>query len=240
MKHLLLCILLLPAFLGAQCYGSFEVFGGAGFSNVPVKLTQVRSIITDPTLVTRFGFGASFRVGQRTYLRTSVQFSQYGGQRSFSQLRWGTQHDGNGGFDPNAPAPADAPGSIFSREKHLFVEGALAFRYQFKTRSNWQPFVEGGAAVGKYGTTATFTRTVSLDGSTTETKSAQVEDNFRSVALIGRVGAGANYNFSERVGVYGMAVFQRHLQNLNTVGPARVHPWQATLEAGVRVFVDPR
>jgi hypothetical protein len=240
MKCLFFCFLLLPVCLLGQCYGSFEVFGAAGFSNVPARFTQAPSITTDPTFVNRFGFGASFRVGQRTYLRTSAQFSQYGSQRNFSELRWGTQHDGNGGFDHNTPVPADLPGSIFSREKHLYVEGALTFRYQFKTWSNWQPFVEGGAVFGKYGTTASFARTVALDGSSMESSASRSDENYRSVAISGRFGAGTNYNFNERVGLYGMLVGQRHLTDFARPNTVKMFPWQATVEVGLRVFVDPR
>jgi len=236
MKYLIFCFLSLPSFLGAQCYGSFEFYGATGLSDTPNSFTEDLAE-HDPTSVYRFGFGASFRLGQRTYLRTSVQFSTYGSQYLNDELSWGTQHNGNGGFNPNTPA-------LFQQsnvsERHFYGEGLLAFRYQFKTWSNWQPFLEGGFALGKYGTT--FTKR-SIAGGTENTNviyESNANENFRSVATIGRVGVGSNYNFSERVGIYGMAVVQRHLTNLSTDGPARIHPWQATLEFGVRIFVDPR
>lgn len=237
MKYLILSFLLLPTFLGAQCYGSFEFFGAAGFSDTPNSFTD-GLIDRQPVFVNRFGFGASFHVGERTYLRTSMQFSSYGSRSTISGLRWGTQHDGNGGFDPNAPAgPFE---QIEGSERHFYGEGMLALRYQFKTWSNWQPFVEGGFALGKYGTTYTkSTASGGTDGTTTSYDSGAIS-NFRRISVAGRLGAGSNYNFSERVGVYGMAVLQRHLLNVNAEGPARLHPWQATLEVGVRVFVDPR
>lgn len=236
MKYLIFCFLSLPTFLGAQCYGSFEFFGATGFSNTPNSFTEGR-IEYDPASVYRFGFGASFRLGQRTYLRTGVQFSTYGSRYLNDDLQWGTQHNGEGGFNTNATGGS---GRFDISERHFYGEGMLALRYQFKTWSNWQPFVEGGLALGKYGTT--FTKTTVSGGSenTNVMFDSGANNNFRSLSVIGRLGAGTNFNFNERVGVYGMAVLQRHLQNLNTVGPARVHPWQATLEVGVRVFVDPR
>lgn len=240
MKYLFCCFLLAPFLLNAQCYGSFEVFGAAGLSNVPTTFADGPDITDAPAFANRFGFGASFRIGQRTYLRTSVQFSQYGSQNTTSELRWGTQHNGNGGFDPNISAPDGSPGSILIRDKHLYIEGALTLRYQFKTWSKWQPFVEGGLAAGKYGTTSIFVRTVDLDGESTEARVSRANSNLRSVALIGRLGAGTNYNFNERVGVYGMLVGQRHFTDLTVPNTTRAFPWQATLEVGVRVFVDPR
>ena len=238
MKHLFLLFLLSPVWLSGQCYGSFEVFGAAGFSNVSRIGEFARQ--NDPLFVNRFGFGASFRIGERTYLRTSAQFAEYGSQRSISNLRWGTQHDGNGGFDPDAPVPDDLPGSIRTRERHLYVEGALALRYQFRTRSNWQPFVEGGLAVGKYGTTATTVREIDLAGRSTESSTARSDANYRDLALIGRFGAGTNYNFNERIGLYAMVVGQRHLNDFARPNTIKLYPWRASLEVGVRVFVDPR
>lgn len=236
MKYLLFSLFLLPTFLSAQCYGSFEFFGATGISNAPNSFTE-GLIEYDPNSVYRFGFGASFRVAQRIYLRTSVQFSTYGSRYLNDNLQWASQHDGEGGFNTNAPAPS---GRFDISERHFYGEGLLALRYQFKTWSNWQPFVEGGFALGKYGTTFTKSTTTSGEANNNVMFESGTNNHFRSVSIIGRVGVGTNYNFSERVGVYGMAVMQRHLQNLNVVGPARIQPWQATLEVGVRVFVDPR
>lgn len=238
MKCLLFCFFLLPFCLAAQCYGSFEIFGAAGLSNV--SQVGAETLKGDPVFVNRFGFGASFRVGQRTYLRTSMQFSQYGSEHRTSELRWGTQHDGNGngGFDPDASVPDNSPASIGFRQHHMYVEGGLAFRYQFKTWSNWQPFVEGGFALGKYGTTLNVVNEVDLSGQSSETRTSRADENYRSVALIGRMGAGTNYNFNERVGLYAMVVGQRHLTDFAQPNTIKMFPWQATLEVGVRVFVD--
>ncbi len=238
MKYLIGCFLFLPAFLAAQCYGSFEVFGAAGLSNV--QRVGEFALQDDPVFVNRFGFGASFRIGERTYLRTSAQFSEYGSQLTSSNLRWGTQHNGNGGFDPEITPPEDLPVSLQFQDYHLYVEGMLALRYQFKTWSNWQPFVEGGFAVGKYGTTTSVHRETDLAGQTTESRTSWADNNYRPVALIGRFGAGTNYNFNERVGLYAMVVGQRHLNDFARPNTIKLFPWQATLEVGVRVFVDPR
>ncbi len=226
MKYLLFCLLYIPTFLSAQCYGSFELFGAAGLSDMPYSLTD-NIIDSKPVFVSRFGFGASFRIGQRSYLRTSMQFSQYGDYRSYD-------------LQNGVLSGPDDVSHYEQTNRYLYVEGLVAYRYQFRTWSAWQPFIEAGAAVGKYGTTAFETVIHGGVAGGQIDSGAQGQDYIRSVGIIGRVGFGSNYNFSERVGVYGMAVLQRHLTDLNTDSPARSYPWQATLELGVRVFVDPR
>lgn len=235
MKPLLALLFLFPVLLTAQCYGSFEVFYGAGVSGTT---NYNSSELTDnpPVFVNRFGFGASFAIGQRTLLRTSFQFNQYGSRASIdgSDLRWGTQSDGMGGIDPTLPS-----GEPFTKfditNKHLYAEGMLALRYEFRTRNRLRPFVEGGLAIGKYGTTSSVT-----DNGEDVSVLVRQQRVSRSIVPIGRIGAGLNYNFNYNVGVYAMPVLQYQLQSQLKEEFRNSRSWQTTLEIGVRVFVDPR
>lgn len=230
MKYLLFCFFLLPACLSAQCYGSFEVFGGYGLSVTPTKFAAVDA---RPVLVNDFGFGASIAVGRRTLLRTSMHFGQYGDRQwtGPNGFRWGSQRDGMGGFDPYALGEPDLEPDV--RNRHLFIEGTVALRRVFPGfRSPWRPFVEGGLSVGGYGTSVNRT-----EGQEAVSKTI---NRFRSTAIIGRFGVGADYNFNDHIGMYAMPVLQYHLRSLNERGLTPVHPWRLTLELGVRVFVDPR
>jgi hypothetical protein len=234
MKNLVLCFYFLPMLLGAQCYGSFEIFGGSGVSGTPNAFPE--SVAKSaPIFVNRFGFGASIVVGRRTLLRTSMQFSQYGERYKFEEnaLRWGTQHDGNGGFDPTLQG-GTAGDDLTTRHRHLVVEGIIALRHEIPARGLWRPFVEGGLGIGQYGGTGT-----KVVGTET-THSYNDVDSFRKTMVIGRLGGGFDYNFNESVGIYAMPVLQYHLRSMNEPDFPRVHPWQATIEVGIRVFVDPK
>lgn len=229
MKYLISFFLFLPVFLGAQCYGSFEVFGGPGLSGTPTSFTGADA---RPVFVANLGFGASFAVGRRTLLRTSVHVGQYGDRRWSGPdgFRWGSQHDGNGGYDPYGPGEPSVDPTVVNR--HQVIEGTVALRRVFPTRTAWRPFVEGGISIGKYVTTVNR-----VEGAEPAFESV---DRFRGTSPVGRFGVGADYNFNDHVGIYAMPVLQYHLRSLNERGLTPVHPWRVTLEVGVRVFVDPR
>jgi hypothetical protein len=234
MKDLTLCFCFLPILLGAQCYGSFEIFGGAGVSGTPSTSSELVKK-SGPIFVNRFGFGASILVGQRTLLRTSMQFSQYGErlQVAADDLVWGNQHDGNGGVDPSLPS-GEIARDLRIRNRHMNVEGVIALRYEIPARGLWRPFAEGGFGVSKYGGTGT-----KVVGTET-TRSYDSVNSFRNTTVVGRLGGGFDYNFNESVGIYAMPVLQYHLLSMNRKGLTKVNPWQATIEIGVRVFVDPK
>ncbi|MEM9260334.1 MAG: hypothetical protein AAGA62_11860, partial [Bacteroidota bacterium] len=188
MKPLLSCIslLLLTSSLFAQCYGSFEAYisgGTSGIRNNWGDIVPGENIKERPIGVARFGFGASFVVGPRMLLRTSIQFSQYGERTVLKEeeIRWGNQHDGMGGFD--LTIPPEITGDIKLTSRLTYFEGVVALRYHFPARSAWQPFVEGGVAIGAYGTTSTT--------SNIENQTSRREDIIRSLAPIPRIGFGA-------------------------------------------------
>ncbi|TXF89975.1 hypothetical protein FUA23_08455 [Neolewinella aurantiaca] len=240
MKHLLALSFLLPFYLSGQCYGSFEVFGAHGRSNEPNTFLRELGLEENysPVNVNRFGFGASFRLGRQTYARVAMQFSQYGFGWSSNDLRWGTQHDGDGGFDPNLDP--DLSSSVKVENRDYYGEGVLALGYQLRTRSSWKPFAEIGGGIGKYIASGSRTEYNFIPNDGGEGLQIEAVDWYRSVGYVGRAGLGTNYVFNDHFAVYGMAVFQQHLRTINRTGSAKIHPWQATLELGVRVFVDPR
>lgn len=234
MKYLTLCFYLFPLLLGAQCYGSFEIFGGSGISGT-MSARSESVTRSGPIFINRFGFGASILVGQRTLLRTSMQFSQYGERYNFedNNLNWGSQHDGNGGFDPNLSS-GEPSVNFRVRDRHLNVEGMIALRHEIPARGLWRPFVEGGVGISKYG--GTGTKAVGTE----TTRSYDSVNSFRSTTLVGRLGGGFDYHFNETVGMYAMPVLQYHLLSMNRRGFKEIRPWQATIEVGFRVFVDPK
>ncbi|MEM9525305.1 MAG: hypothetical protein AAGA31_01795 [Bacteroidota bacterium] len=237
MKSLLSCfaLLLLTGSLFSQCYGSFEAYisgGASGIRNNWGDIAPGENITERPIGVARFGFGASFVVGPRLLLRTSIQFSQYGERTLLEEgeIRWGTQHDGMGGFD--LTIPPEITGDIKLTSRLTYFEGVVALRYHFPVRSTWQPFAEGGMAFGAYGTTT--------NSSSLGEQSSRKEEFVRPLAPIPRVGFGADYPFNDYFGVYAMSVLQYHVLSISKQQGWSVHPWQASLEFGVRVFMDPR
>lgn len=165
-------------------------------------------------------------------LRTSMHLGQYGDRLwgGPNGLRWGTQSDGMGGFDPYGQGEPSLDPEVVNH--HHFIEGTVALRYVFPNRSVWRPFVEGGLSVGKYVT--------SVNRTADEAPEAEILNRFRTASPIGRLGLGMDYNFNHHIGMYAMPVLQYHLRSLNERGLTPVVPWRVTFEVGLRVFVDPR
>lgn len=233
----LLVFFIFPVFLSAQPSNSLDIFGAQGVSYEPNSFLRSLDLESNysPINVSRLGFGASFKLGQRTYLRTSIQLSQYGYRWKSNEIRWGTQHDGDGGFDPNLDP--DLPGSIEITHRDYYAEGIVTGGYQFSTRSNWKPFAEIGLGLGGYLISGSRFVTNDFLGDVDDSLQFERIEVYHSLAYLVRAGLGTDYTFNDRVGVYGMAVFQRHLRTINSRGTARIYPWQASLELGVRLFV---
>lgn len=229
MRITLTILLLYPLLLAAQCFGSFETFAAAGFSGMNYS-PKTDGPAYQPVSVVRAGFGASFAVGRQLLLRTGLQLSQYGDNRKFDGLRWGSQTNGSGGFDPTIPSPVGQ--GVWRPNRYLYFEGLLALRYEFRSRRKLRPFVEGGMALGSYVTNIYQ----NFEGE----RDTYVRDNTRKISSVVRLGGGVNYLLNDNLGVYAMPVGQYTLSSLNADGPSTVRAWQVTLEVGVRVFVDPR
>ncbi len=83
----------------------------------------------------------------RVRLRTGLRFSALGYRMEANNLRWGSQHDGNGGFDPTLPG--DLPGDISVQTDVIFLELPLLLQHTFDT-GPWTPYVEAGLLPGAY------------------------------------------------------------------------------------------
>ena len=233
MRLTLTILLLYPLLLAAQCFASFETFAAAGISGTPANFTAAGTSLR-PVRAVRFGFGAGFALSDRVFLRTAVQLSQYGDRFSSDGdgLRWGTQHDGLGGFDPDAPSGEIDVASSELTSRHYYVEGLLAVRYLLRPRGRVRPFVEGGLALSGYSATK-------LTTSEDEWEYTRL-NGFRSGTTVARVGGGTDVRLNKSFSFYAMPVFQYHLSSLNEAGQSLTRAWQGTVEIGLRVFVDPR
>lgn len=234
MKYLVFVLLVLPIGLGAQRCSSLSIFGAHGFSYAPNTLFTSFGVGDNysPINVSRFGLGASIGLGKQTYLRTSVQFSQYG-FRWDSELYLSPEPDGNGGFTPTSPLFFE------THNRDHYLEAMVTGGYELRTRTAWKPFVELGVGIGNYLTSAWWGAS---DFPDFYPEGLQIEriEWYRSVSYLGRAGLGTNFALNDRFNLYGMAVFQQHLRTINTTGSAKIRPWQATLEVGVRMCMGKR
>ncbi|MTB52463.1 hypothetical protein [Lewinella sp. W8] len=228
MKNLLLgCLLLcLTSGLSAQCFASFEAHGALGASNAVVSTSGGNG---QWGFNNRFGIGGSYRISPLSWIKVGFQFNGYHIRNAaLDNLRWGTQHDGQGGFDPNAPSGEDFDLPMLN---HRYVEGMVSLRRYFSQYvSPWSPYLEGGIVVGGYGTTTTQSTTPG------DPPRSRRDPDLNGTALIGRAAVGVDWQVSEIFSLYAQPTLQYHLRDINQASNRREYPYQLSLEIGMRLF----
>jgi hypothetical protein len=75
------------------------------------------------------GMQVGYRLGQNFRLQSGLAYTEIGARFQFDgdDLRWGNQHNGQGGFNPDIPAPNI--GTVTHNTVHRFVEVPLRLTY---------------------------------------------------------------------------------------------------------------
>ncbi len=229
MKYLFTIIFLSPILLSAQGKTSIDLFSAAGYSQQYNSFLRTRDLGLDENYVSvyRLGVGVSHALGSRLSLKTGLQAAQYGfGFRSEVTF---TDITGN--------SVLNGPATLNSITRSNYLEGMVSLRYHFNTPDRWSPFIEAGVNVGYFiDGNIKFEANPDPGGLFTEDQQFG-EENTDKTSFVGRVGFGTDYGLTEGLSIYGMAAFQHHLTKQNLNEEAKILPWQATLELGVRVFV---
>jgi hypothetical protein len=95
------------------------------------------------TLGGRFGvLYVNQKEGSFTY-KTGLNFSVFGEKFDLSNAQWGSQHNGNGGFDPNLPSGESV---LYFTQNYYFLEAPFLFHFDFRQNTKWTPYGEIGLA----------------------------------------------------------------------------------------------
>ncbi|MEQ8702293.1 MAG: outer membrane beta-barrel protein [Phaeodactylibacter sp.] len=119
------CILFFSFSGTAQSRFSFglELFPHASWEQDPV--------IEDfgPRFSKHAGMQIGYQLGQNFRLQSGLAYTEIGSRFKFDgdDLRWGTQHNGQGGFDPDIPTPNI--GTVTSQTINRFVEVPIRLTY---------------------------------------------------------------------------------------------------------------
>lgn len=119
------CILFFSFSGTAQSRFSFglELFPHASWEQDPV--------IDDfgPRFSKHAGMQVGYQLGQNFRLQSGLAYTEIGRRFQFDgeDLRWGNQHDGQGGFNPDIPAPNI--GTVTQNTVHRFVEVPFRLTY---------------------------------------------------------------------------------------------------------------
>ncbi|MCB0571616.1 MAG: outer membrane beta-barrel protein [Phaeodactylibacter sp.] len=113
------------------------------------NLSETRSIgVVDisekesPKFCNNIGFSLSRELSPGWMLVTGIGFANIGHRYTDNSLRWGSQHNGNGGFDPTLPAGEDIEG-ITINYNYDYLEAPLKVQYSPLT-GPWRLYLSGG------------------------------------------------------------------------------------------------
>lgn len=92
------------------------------------------------------GLQAGYQLGQNFRLQSGLAYTEVGDrfQLDGNDLRWGNQHNGQGGFDPGIPAPNNI-GKVTYQTISRFIEAPLRLTY-LSSGAQTRVYLSGGIA----------------------------------------------------------------------------------------------
>ncbi len=219
----------------SQGNSSLDVSAGAGFAFRSLSYSgdeqTMKNIFQDRQDRERLGsawhagFHYNHQLGGQFFLRTGLRLTRIGYVNAWiTDLRWGHQHDGNGGFTNDPSLVRD----LKTTTSYSYVELPIAGRYEFGS-GRWSPFVEVGLSPALYHATYTI-RTIDTPQ---PRLSRSREESIRDLQLIGSLSAGCAYRLSPNWQVFGQPTFRYHLTPL-AEGPIQERLFSYGLELGIR------
>ncbi len=217
----------------SQGNSSLDVSVGAGFAfrslsyagEDPgvISAIQYRRDEESPGHAYRAALHYNHRLSRHFFLRAGLRVTRTGYVNEWiTDLRWGHQHDGNGGFDP------DLARDIKTTSSHWFVELPVAGRLEWGS-GRWTPFLEMGLAPALY--QSTYSERTTDVPVPVITRGRQ--EGIRSVHLIASLSAGCAYRLSPTWQMFGQPTFRYHLTPL-AEGSIKERLFNYGLELGLR------
>ncbi len=208
MKKLSLFLLVgLPMLVFGQKNANLEVGTGLNFTDYSNKITE-----TDGRL--NYDFGLAMTLPMKHPNREWVlglRFMAYGDKYA-SELRWGTQHNGQGGFDPNLPS-GELANSIKSKSSYFYFELPVGIR-QYLTGANTRIFVQATAGPSYFLNGRIQSSYGYNDGSSQTSTNANNAINYRTVNIIAGVGLGLEVPVNEKLQIQCLSHGQSQLLNI--------------------------
>ena len=173
----------------------------------------------------RFGFNYEYKLTERTWLKTGARYARVGFvDFTYEDLRWGTQHNGQGGFDTTTTR-VDFRRTV----DYSFIEIPAVIRFEF-LEGKWQPFFEIGIGNNFY--LKTILKTTGLFEETSKTK----EKDVNKYQLSGVVSAGINYVLSEKYKLFLQPTYRHFITQVND-SFSEIHLINFGIEIGARLHL---
>lgn len=227
MKTILFLLLFLPFLSFSQ--SQLDVFGSADLTNCNYGWDSFSGSVRNSKKArfnTHFGVNYYQNIKEVLWFKVGLGFVSTGFREDgVSELRYGSQHDGQGGFNPNAPAQ-----EISWKTNHHFLEVPIGLRLDFSGKKI-TPFLEFGIS------TMYYLQTVSVREGFNEPRSV---DRFRAnsinqIQFAPVFALGANYKLNEKWSVYAQPNFHYHLTKMAKEPSIGVHQWGIGVGVGARM-----
>lgn len=235
-NYLITFIFVLPMWGMSQMNSSIDLMAGLDYSfrylttssdeDVVQSILESREEEEEGKLNWRFGFHYNKRLSTSFFLKAGLRLSSVGYERVREDtLRWGTQHNGMGGFEPGP----DSFREIRLISDYWFLEVPIAGRFEFN-QNKWAPFLELGIAPSIY-----LTERSKLESNQDPVISFQDNTavNFNQLHVIGFISVGMHYTLNGQYQFFGQPTLRYHFTPLAD-GPIKEYLFNYGLEIGVR------
>jgi hypothetical protein len=220
---------LVPVLAIAQRNANLEFSSGLNFTDYSNKIANTKGRLN-------YDFGLAMTLPTKNPNRDLVlgmRFIGYGDKYESRILRWGAQHDGQGGFDENA-ASGEVVNSVELKNSYYYLELPVGIRQYLANTTKCRLFLQATLGPSYF----LSGRTVNSSSLTTLGSQSSVSpdnsDNFRLVNFVADLGLGLEIPVSEKLHLQFLAHGQTQL--LDIVSNTETHPkWYAAgLRAGLR------
>ncbi len=220
---------LLPMLAISQRNAAIEVATGLNFTN------HSEQVLANIEGRLNYDFGVALAMPMKNKHRewsVGLRFMAYGDKYESGTLKWGTQHNGQGGFDSTLPS-GESITSISQRSSYYYFELPVALR-QYLTSGKTRLFLQASAGPSYFLTGRNQHSTVNVDGSSQNAISPDNAKNFRNVNLFAGLGLGVEFPIGEKLGVQLLSHAQTQLLSItnNSQASAKWHAFG--LRGGLR------
>ncbi|MFK8005221.1 MAG: outer membrane beta-barrel protein [Saprospiraceae bacterium] len=238
MKNLLLPLFLcLPLFLLAQSNSKIELLGSLDYSyRHHGNSGIVQSVRSSEKGKLNYHFQLNYhqKLKEKIWLKIGLGLASAGYNSEIIELRYGSQHDGQGGFNPVLTSDEN----IQTKYTYQFLVIPIALRYDF-LQKKLKPFVEIGLNTNYYlrSITSSFT-----NGDKSGSRKER-ENQINQIQLAPTLAFGVSYQINEKWEFVAQPNFTYHLtptykesSDLSASnGLVKEYQWSAGLALGLRM-----
>lgn len=207
---------------------SYRTYSYSGNDDLFIRLVEERNEEEKGKSNWRFGFNYNKRLTNKLFLKTGLRLASIGykGEEQ-TGLRWGSDHDGMGGFSPS-PDPT-IPREVQIIDNYIFLEVPIMARWEWGAKK-WTTFMETGLSPHIY---LTNRNRIITDISNEIEWSAVKPDGFNKIQFVASLSFGTNYQLNDTLQFFAQPVARYHITQQGK-GDVNERLWSVGLEVGIR------